>query len=135
MEPDDKPVEQIEVELEPKRRKRTAISQSTAVKKAELYVSRKLPKYLKKLEELAMGILIMKTDREGNEAVYAQAPDRAALEYLIDRGMGRAPQRFEIDANTGPPMLPQAWVPDELPPGVIEGEVKELPLAEEDHES
>jgi len=129
---DDKPVEQIPVELTPKRKPRREISQATAVKKAELYVSRKLPKYIKKLEELAMGIMMVKTDREGNENVYAVGPDRAALEYLVDRGMGRAPQRFEIQAGDGGNQLPPAWAPDELAEPPIEAEVRELPDGKEE---
>src|SRR3972149_1579876 len=125
---EDKPAQVIPVPGQ--RRKRTKISQASAVKHAELYVSRRLPKYLKKLEELAMGVLVLtvRKDKEGSETatVYQTPPDRAALEYLIDRGMGKAPQRFEIEANQGPPQLPQAWAPDELPEGVIEGEAREL---------
>lgn len=95
------------------------VSQGEAVKRAELYVAKNLPKYLKKLEELAAGVLVIKKDRKGKESLYLQPPDRAALEYLIDRGMGKAPQRFEIEASSEDRAI-QAWAPAE----VIEGESK-----------
>ena len=133
---DDDPdkVVEVEVPLAPKKRPRREVSQASAVHRAEMYVSRNLPKYLKKLEELAMGVALVKPSRKGEPVVYVQAPDRGALEYLVDRGMGKAPQRFEIQADAGNRQLPQAWVPDELPEGVVEGEVKELPGEQEEEQ-
>lgn len=106
------------VDEEAKRR----ISQRAAIRIADLRITRRLPKFLRKLEELAEGVLVMKSNRKGEPAVYTQPPDRAALEYLVDRAMGRTPQRFELTGEDGGPMEVIPWAP--MPGGeVVEGEV------------
>jgi len=118
-------IEQIEVDPGAAK-KRT--SQKKAIVKAELYAARNLAKYIKLLEALANGVTVMKTNKQGEPEVYVTPPDRAALEYLIDRGMGRTPQRFEITGEDGGALEIVPWAPapegkyDELP----KVEVKEL---------
>ncbi len=102
------------------------VSQHEAIRRAELYVTQKLPKYLKKLEELANGIVVMKPNKRGVPVVYSVPPDRQALEYLVDRGMGKPPQRFEFTGEGGP-KEPIPWAPA---PDVIEAEVRDVTDAE-----
>jgi len=85
------------------------VSQHEAIRKAELYVTKNLPRYLKKLEELARGVTIMKPSKRGEPTVYTTPPDRQALEYLIDRGMGKPPQRFEFTGEGGGPVGITPW--------------------------
>ena len=68
--------------------------------KAEMYNAKNLPKYMKKLHELAMGVVVQRTGK-GGPTIYAIAPDRAALTYLIDRGLGKTPDRHEITGGDG----------------------------------
>jgi hypothetical protein len=67
-----------------------------AIEKADLYLAKKLPHHLKKLEELANGVLVMKEDRDGEEVIYRIPPDRQALEFLIERGAGKTASREEL---------------------------------------
>lgn len=100
------------------------VTQRGAIRAADLRITRRLPKFLKKLEELAEGVLLVRPNKKGEPVVYTQPPDRAALEYLIDRGMGRTPQRFELTGEDGGPMEIVPWAP--MPGGeVVEGEVVE----------
>ena len=106
-----------------------AITQREAVEKAEMWVAKKLPKYLKKLQELAMGVVVVEIDKGGKKRIYTKAPDRAALEYLLDRGMGKAPQRLEMTGGGGGPMEFIAWAPSQVvleEKDIIEGEAREL---------
>lgn len=72
------------------------IRHKKAIEKADLYLAKKLPHHLKKLEELANGVLVMKEDRDGEEVIYRTPPDRQALEFLIERGGGKTPTREEL---------------------------------------
>ena len=86
------------------------ITKSEAVEKSELYVAKNLTKYLKKLHALAMGITVAGLKR-GEAVVYEVPPDRAALETLIERGMGKAPQRHEITGEGGGAVEIIPWLP------------------------
>ena len=68
--------------------------------KAEMFNTKNLPKYMKKLHELAMGIVVQRASKGGPQ-IYAISPDRAALEYLINRGLGKTPDRHEITGADG----------------------------------
>ena len=104
---------------------RVRISLRTAVQKAEMYVADKLPMYLERLEELAKGVVVME-DRGGEQRVYVTPPDRASLEYLIDRVMGKPPQRYEVTGDEGGPLRFIPWVVLEGDQDIIEGEMREL---------
>jgi hypothetical protein len=45
--------------------------------------------------ELAAGITMMEPGRDGEEIIYTRAPDRQALEYLLNRIMGKPTDRHE----------------------------------------
>lgn len=99
------------------------IDRATAMDKAEMYVVRNLPKYLKHLHMLALGKLwAVKNTKEGPQ-VYAIPPDRAALEYLIERGLGKVPQRHEITGQDGGAIEIIPWAPVGM---IIEGESKDV---------
>ena len=86
------------------------ISRSEAMEKAEMYVVKNLPKYLKKIHQLAMGIMAVKETKDGPMG-YSIPPNQSALEYLVDRGLGRIPQRHEITGQEGGPMEFIPWMP------------------------
>lgn len=100
------------------------VSQQEAIRRTETYVTKNLPKYIKKLEELARGVTVLKVNKRGETVVYTKAPDRQALEYLVDRGMGKPPQRFEFAGEGGGHENPVPWAPHEQEP--IEAEVREV---------
>jgi len=89
------------------------ITRQEAMERAEMYVARNLPKYLKKLHELAMGIALVKETKLGPK-VYVEAPDRQALQYLIDRGLGKLPERVELTGEEGGPVEVLPWAPAAL---------------------
>ena len=105
----------------------TRVTNKKAIDKAEMYLRKNLPKYLKILEELARGVKVQRLTDDG-ETTYMVPPDRAALVYLLDRGMGKIPQRMEITGESGGPMQFLAWAgPEELARGeIIEGESKQI---------
>ena len=134
-------------EIRPPRR----VTSRVAVEKAEQHVRRNLKKYLKKLEELAQGIVIAEPSKKlgdfevlvrytetGQETVvgqnltlYTTAPSLPALQYLSDRAMGKTPQRYEITGDEGGAIEVIPWLP---PVSYIEGESQELPLNGKDKE-
>ena len=87
---------------------------------AEMQCARKLPIYLDALERLALGeILVAKTTKDGDTIIFQQAPDPKSLMYLIDRGLGKVAQRYELTGDQGGPLKVVAWAEAEA----IEGEL------------
>ena len=100
-------------DLSPKRKRRI-------LDRTESQIVKHLPQYIGKLEELACGVLVEKIDgRSGEATVYKTPPDRQALEFLIEHGIGKVPQRHEITGDDGGGIAIVPW----LPPSV---KVKEL---------
>lgn len=120
------------------------INEKEAIGKAEARTRKRLLKYIKKLEELAAGVymvepkrtmgadteLVMRDTESGEErvigqnlVVYKLQPDLKALAYLIDRAMGKAPQRYEITGEEGGPVQVIPWMPAGA---TIEGEYEEV---------
>ena len=102
-----------------------AIRPKTAIERAEKKLQRNLPRYITKMEDLAQGVTMLEV-KDGKERIYTKPPDRAALEYLIDRGMGKTPQRFEMTGADGGPVEVLPWLPAGVSVPVIEGEAREL---------
>ena len=118
------------------------ITEKDAITKAEGRTRRRLLKYLKKMEELVAGVyiaepawkgrnqaLILRNIETGEErqlgvglVVYLQPPDLKALQYLVDRGMGKAPQRYEITGQDGDGIKIIPWMPLGESIVTIEGE-------------
>ena len=99
--------------------------------RTESYIIKHLPDFIGKLEELAMGITIQKVDgRTGEINIYTRPPDRQALEFLIEHGLGKVPQRHELTGGEGGPLEIIPWAPPSTPVGntggplpALEGEV------------
>lgn len=110
----------------------TEIDKGALRDKAELYVAKNLPKYLRTLHKLAMGLALTRKTKEGPE-IFLVPPDRQALQYLIDRGLGKTPDRQEIvgaDGETIAAVIPWAPVialsPPEEPEDTVEAKVTVL---------
>ena len=95
-----------EVKVQPKR-----IRHKQAIEKAEMYAARNLPKYIKLLEGLARGVLVVEENKKGEEEVYRTIPDRQALQYLTDRGMGKPVNKTEITGEDGTPIVITPYIP------------------------
>ena len=95
-----------EVKVQPKR-----IRHKQAIEKAEMYAARTLPKYIKLLEGLARGVLVVMTNKKGDEEVYRIPPDRQALQYLMDRGMGKTVNKTEITGEDGAAIVVTPYIP------------------------
>ena len=104
------------------------IDRATAIDKAEMYIYRNLPKYFKKLHELAMGIAVVKDTKAGPK-VYMEPPNLQALIYLADRGLGKIPQRHEITGQEGGPVEVIPWAPVGM---IFEGEAEEVSIESEE---
>ena len=116
----------------PDEERKVRVSQRTAVLRSTAYAAKNLARYIKKLEELAMGVLVMESDEEGKPSVYAKPPDRAALEYLVDRVMGKAPQHFEVTGEDGTPVQFVPWLRRrDADDDIVEGEIVGQEVEEE----
>lgn len=98
------------------------ISRKDAMARAEMFVAKNLTKYLKKLHELAFGVTAIKETKDG-PLIYTVPPDRAALTYLIDRGLGKIPERHEITGPDGGAIEVLPWAPAGM---IINGEYQEV---------
>lgn len=80
--------------------------------RTEGYIIKHLPDFIEALEKLAMGVLVEKIDgRSGETSIYSKPPDRQALEFLIEHGLGKVPQRNELTGPEGGPLEIVAWSP------------------------
>ena len=86
------------------------IRHKQAIEKAEMYAARNLPKYLKLLETLARGVLMVEETKDGEE-IYRVAPDRQAIQFLVERGAGKAATKLEITGEDGAPIVITPYIP------------------------
>lgn len=95
--------------------------------KAELYATKNLGKYVKKMHELAMGVTVTRMTK-GGPKIYTTEPDRQALQYLIDRVLGKTPDHIEIETDGVQVVIPWAPVIALQPPkdDAVEAEVTVL---------
>lgn len=117
------------------------LTEKQAVTKAEHRVRRSLARHIAKLEELAKGVYIVEPTRKGHTpkqlilrdtetgeeevlgfglAIYKTLPSREALQYLIDRGMGKPPQRQELTGAEGTAIQIVPWATSNIQ--VIDGD-------------
>lgn len=68
----------------------------TPIQAAESKIRDRLPWLVDKMLELAEGVEVKEIDRKGNTRIYSTIPDRQAIEYLIDRIMGKPTQPIDV---------------------------------------
>lgn len=68
----------------------------TSIQAAEGKIRDRLPWLVDKMLELADGVEIERTDRQGQRRIYSEPPDREAIKYLMDRVMGKAVQPVSL---------------------------------------
>ena len=121
-----------QVEAVPPTRPPRVIDRRGAIEKAEGWARNRLSGNLKKLLELAAGVyivapvpkgqkpeyLILRNPETGHEevlgfglVVYRTPPSLAALQYLVDRGMGKVPTRLEVTGEDGGAISIIPWRP------------------------
>ena len=92
--------------------------------RTEGWIIKHLPEFIDTLADLARGVWEEKTDgRSGETKIYQRIPDRQALEFLIEHGLGKVPQRQELVGDGGGPVEFVAWSP---PPSVSAPDVPQL---------
>jgi hypothetical protein len=75
-------------------------------------------------------VWVEKTDgRSGESRIYQQIPDRQALEFLIEHGLGKVPQRHELTGEEGGAISIIPWLPGvpdkpQLEDGVTDAETR-----------
>ena len=84
------------------------IRRKDAIERAEMFTARHLPKYLNTLEALAFGVQVAEVIK-GESVVYLTPPDRAALQYLVERGMGKVASKIELTGEEGGPVEILPW--------------------------
>lgn len=94
----------------PKGRPRTSEKHAGAIAKAEKKIADKLPWLIDQMMELATGVLVEETDKDGVPRVYQRPPDRQAIEYLANRIMGKPTERQEVTGADGAPMKGYVYV-------------------------
>lgn len=73
------------------------------IARAEKQIVDCLPELIDLHLELARGVWVEDTGRDGTPRIYKRAPDRDAGQYLINRILGKPTERAEVTgANGGP---------------------------------
>ena len=137
------------IEQRPPRR----ITDASAIERAETRLKRRLHYHVKKLEELAKGVVVAEPARrkgydvilrdptDGSErlvgqnlTLYSTPPNLQALQYLTERAMGKVPSQLEVTGDAGGPLEVIPWMPAAVAQleEYIEGDAK---LLEEEDES
>jgi hypothetical protein len=81
-------------------RPRKADKFARPIAQAEKRISDKLPWLVDKALELAEGVWVEQETQEG-PVVYKRPPDRQAIEYLLNRIMGKPTERQEVEQSGG----------------------------------
>ena len=109
--------------------------------RTEGWIIKHLPEFIDTLADLARGVWEEKTDgRSGETKIYQRIPDRQALEFLIEHGLGKVPQRQELTGEGGGPIDIIPWLPatpnvPQLEDGsTVDAEARRAPQAEEEAE-
>ena len=69
------------------------------IARAEKRIADELPALIANLVQLANGVTIEETGKDGGKLVYRRPPDFKANEYLINRLMGRPTERIEAEVT------------------------------------
>ncbi len=75
------------------------------VAKAEKRIADKLPELVDRMFELANGVTLQETDDDGITNIYTRPPERQAIEYLLNRIMGKPTERKELSGPDGEPIM------------------------------
>jgi hypothetical protein len=87
-------------------RPRKADKHAGAIAKAEKQIADRLPLLIEKMFELANGVTVTDVNIvTGETTVYEKPPDRAAIQYLVDRIMGKPTERQEVTGADGEPLF------------------------------
>lgn len=89
-----------------------ALIHATPIQAAEGKIRERLPWLVDQMLILAEGFEIQRTDARGRLRIYSAPPDRAAIEYLIDRVLGKPTQPVDV-LSTVRIMAQQAGLSDE----------------------
>lgn len=73
------------------------------IARAEKRIADRLPWLIDQQFELAEGVLA-EEGKDGEEKVYKRPPDRQAVEYLLNRIMGKPTERQELTGKDGEPL-------------------------------
>jgi len=82
----------------------TAIKYERPIRRAEKQIVDRLPWLIDKQFELAEGVTIQIEDDDGDRHIYQRPPDRQAIEYLLNRIMGKPTEREEVSGPGGGPL-------------------------------
>lgn len=82
---------------------------ATPIQIAEAKISERLPWLVDQLLILAEGVVIQKDDKLGRPVIYSAPPDRAAIEYLIDRILGKPTQPVDMRLRQEAEVLARAY--------------------------
>lgn len=79
-------------------------------------IKSRLPTLIQRMFDLAEGVIMVetRTDKDSGELVqrvYQCAPDRQALQFLIENVIGKTPQRIEMTGKDGEAMQIIPWMP------------------------
>ena len=81
-------------------RKRKAEKFATQIQRAEGKIADRLPMLVDKMFELAEGVLVEDINPIlGTTSVYQKPPDRSAIEYLVNRIMGKPTERTDLNVS------------------------------------
>lgn len=80
------------------------------IAETEREIAKKLPTLLQAIYDLAVGVYIGEEGEDGTVRVYRERPDRQALQWLLERVLGKTPERHELVALDNVAMV-IPWAP------------------------
>lgn len=100
----------------PRKKKSADLKAAMEIPEVEEAIKARLPVLIQRMFDLAEGVIMVetRTDNETGELVqriYQVAPDRQALQFLIENVIGKTPQRVEMTGKGGGPMEVIPWAP------------------------
>lgn len=118
---------------------RAALRKVMRAPEVTAFVTERMETLLARMWDLAMGVVVVeeKVDRDTGDVVpriYRMPPDRQALQWLMENGIGKVPTRVELTGEDGGPVQITPWMPvaAAIEAGLtVEAEVRELPSGTE----
>lgn len=91
-----------------------ALTELMGIPDVDVTIRAHLPLLIQRMFDLAEGVVMQEVRIEGEETttrIYQLAPDRLALQFLIENVIGKTPQRVELTGKDGGPVEVIPWAP------------------------
>lgn len=102
--------------LSPNSSDKAALRKAMKAPEVTEFITDRMEILLERMWDLALGVVVLeeKVDKDTGDVIpriFRLAPDRQALQWLIENGIGKVPNRVEMTGADGGPVQVTPWMP------------------------